>query len=134
MLSIVFNNVSKLNIIILPSFRSCCGRDLYTSKKTLQTSHEIKIIPNTVMRKSLREFFFGLLLISFVKLTQLNKVGVQYHRVDREGITIIILDTKLVPDFVLHVCCFFIAGNRSVKTVPRSASKGLRHENRGAKS
>ena len=32
------------------------------------------------------------------------------HRVDREDITIIILDTKLVPDFVLHACCFFIAG------------------------
>ena len=36
------------------------------------------------------------------------------HRVDREDITIIILDTKLVPDFVLHACCFFIAGNRPV--------------------
>ena len=55
-----------------------------------------------------------MLLISFVKLTQLNKVGVQYHRVDREDITIIILDTKLVPDFILHACCFFIVGNRPV--------------------
>ena len=36
------------------------------------------------------------------------------QRVDREDITIIILDTKLVPDFVLHACCFFIAGNRPV--------------------
>ena len=25
-----------------------------------------------------------------------------------------ILDTKLVPDFVLHACYFFIAGNRPV--------------------
>ena len=37
------------------------------------------------------------------------------HRVDREDITIIILDTKLVPDIVLHACCFFIAGNRPVQ-------------------
>ena len=36
------------------------------------------------------------------------------HRVDREDITIIIWDTKLVPDFVLHACYFFIAGNRPV--------------------
>ena len=36
------------------------------------------------------------------------------HRVDREDIATIILDTKLVPDFVLHACCFFIAGNRPV--------------------
>ena len=36
------------------------------------------------------------------------------HRVDREDSTIIILDTKLVPDFVLHACCFFIAGDRPV--------------------
>ena len=36
------------------------------------------------------------------------------HRVDREDSTIIILDTKLVPDFVLHACCFFIAGRRPV--------------------
>ena len=36
------------------------------------------------------------------------------HRVDREDITIIILDIKLVPDFVLHACCFFIVGNRPV--------------------
>ena len=57
-----------------------------------------------------------------------------FHRVDREDITIIILDTKLVPDFVMHACCFFIAGNRPVQTLPRSASKSLTHENRGAKS
>ena len=86
------------------------------------------------MRKSLREFFFGLLLISFVKLTQLNKVGVQYHRVDREDITIIILDTKLVPDFILHACCFFIAGNRPVLKLLRRANRSFSDENGAAKS
>ena len=42
-----------------------------------------------------------------------NKRSYQlYHRVDKEDSIIIILDTKSVPDFVLHACCFFIAGNR----------------------
>ena len=56
------------------------------------------------------------------------------HRVDRVDSTIIILDTKLVADFVLHACCFFIAGNRPVLTSLRSASKSLTHENRAPKS
>ena len=63
-----------------------------------------------------------------------NEASWQNHRVDREDITIIILDTKLVPDFVLHACCFFIAGNRPVLTLLRTARKSLTHENQGAKS
>ena len=56
------------------------------------------------------------------------------HRVVREDITIIILDTKLVPDFVLHACCFFIAGIRPVLKLPHSTNKSLSYENRGPKS
>ena len=56
------------------------------------------------------------------------------HRVDREDITIIILDTKLVPDFVQHTFCFFIAGNRPVVMLLRSANKSISDENRAAKS
>ena len=56
------------------------------------------------------------------------------HRGDREDNTIIILDTKLVPDFVLHACCFFIAGNRQVLKSLLIASKSLIYENRRAKS
>ena len=56
-----------------------------------------------------------------------------WHRVDREDITIIILDTKSVPDFVLHACYFFIAGNRPVLSPPLSASKSLTYGNRGPK-
>ena len=56
------------------------------------------------------------------------------HRVDREDITIIILDTKLVPDFVLHACCFFIAGNRPVLMLLRSVNKSFSDKNRAAKS
>ena len=56
------------------------------------------------------------------------------HRVEREDITIIILDTKLVPDFVLHACCFFIAGNRPVLMLLRSANKSISDENLAAKS
>ena len=56
------------------------------------------------------------------------------HRVDREDIAIIILDTKLVPDFVLHACNFFIAGIRPVLMLPPSSSKSITNENRGAKS
>ena len=51
------------------------------------------------------------------------------HRVDREDSTIIILDTKLVADFVLHACCFVIAGNRHVLKSPPWASKSLTHNN-----
>ena len=56
------------------------------------------------------------------------------HRVDREDITIISLDTKLVPDFVLHACCFFIAGNRPVLIPLNRTNKRLSYENRAAKS
>ena len=35
--------------------------------------------------------------------------------------TMIILDTKLGPDFVLHAYCFFIAGNRPVLKLPLRA-------------
>ena len=51
--------------------------------------------------------------------------GVCMHRVDREDITIIILDTKLVSDFDLHACCFFIAGNRPVLMLLRRANKSI---------
>ena len=65
-----------------------------------------------------------------------KKVGVTIpgHRVDREDITIIILDTKLVPDFVLHACYFFIAGNRPVFMLPQRTNKSLTNENRDPKS
>ena len=56
------------------------------------------------------------------------------HRVDREDSPIIILDTKLVPDFVQHDCYFFVAGNRPVLKLPHSTRKGLSYENRGPKS
>ena len=56
-----------------------------------------------------------------------NYKGTVHHIVDREDIIIIILDTKLVPDFVLHACCFFIAGNRPVLM-------RITHENRASKS
>ena len=56
------------------------------------------------------------------------------HRVDREDITIIIFDTKLVPDFVLHACCFFIAGHRPVLMQLNRTNKSLTYENRAAKS
>ena len=45
-----------------------------------------------------------------------------------------ILDTKLVPDFFLHACCFFITGNRPVLKPPLSESKGLTHEHQAPKS
>ena len=63
-----------------------------------------------------------------------NKYEYTNHRVDREDITIIILDTKLVPDFVPHACCFFIAGNRHVPLLLSSANKSVSDENRAAKS
>ena len=56
------------------------------------------------------------------------------HRADREDITIIIWDTKLVPDFVLHTCCFFIAGDRPILKPPLSTNKSLTHGNRAPKS
>ena len=46
------------------------------------------------------------------------------HRVDREDITIIILDTKLVPD----------RGQSSYSMLLRSANKSISDENRAAKS
>ena len=52
----------------------------------------------------------------------------------REDITIIILDTKLVPDFVLYACYFFIAGIRPVLTLPQRTNKSLTYENRDPKS
>ena len=48
------------------------------------------------------------------------------HRVDREDSPIIILDTKLVPDFVMHACYFFVAGNRPVLKLAHSTSKRLK--------
>ena len=64
------------------------------------------------------------------------KVPINYmsHREDREDIPIIILDTKLVPDFVLHACYFFIAGNRPVLMPLNRTNKSLTYENRAAKS
>ena len=56
------------------------------------------------------------------------------HRVNREDSTIIILDTTLVPDFVLHASYFFIAVNRPVLMLPHSTNKSLSYENRGPKS
>ena len=56
------------------------------------------------------------------------------HRVNREDSPIIILDTTLVPDFVLHACYFFVTGNRSVLKLPHSTNKSLSYENRGPKS
>ena len=56
------------------------------------------------------------------------------HRVDREDITILILDTRLVPDFVLHACYFLIAGNRPFLMLPQRANKSLTYENRDPKS
>ena len=50
------------------------------------------------------------------------------HRVNREDITIIILDIKLVPDFVLRACCFFIAGNRPALMLLRRAYKSISDE------
>ena len=47
------------------------------NKKTLQTSHEIKI-SQYCYTKIIARFFFGWLLITFVKLIQLNTAGVQY--------------------------------------------------------
>ena len=52
----------------------------------------------------------------------------------REYGTIIILDTKLVSDFVLHACCFFIAGNCHVLMLLRRANKSITDESRAAKS
>ena len=59
---------------------------------------------------------------------------VSNHRVNREDSPIVILDTTLVPDFVLHACYFFIAGNRPVLMLPHSTNKSLSYENRGPKS
>ena len=64
----------------------------------------------------------------------IGREGTYAHRVDREDITIIILDTKLVPDFVLHACYFFIAGNRPVLMLPQRTNKSLTNENRDPKS
>ena len=61
---------------------------------------------------------------------KLHGFCVTNHRVDRKDITIIILDTKLVPDFILHACCFFTPGNRHDLKQPPRASKSLAHENR----
>ena len=49
----------------------------------------------------------------FVQVIVISKHSAP-HKVDRDDITIIILITKLVPDFVLHACSFFIAANRPV--------------------
>ena len=51
------------------------------------------------------------------------------HRVDRVDITIIILDTTLVPYFVLHANCFSIAGNRPVHMRPVSRNRCPTPEN-----
>ena len=65
---------------------------------------------------------------------QSSKTDSCTHRVDRDDITIIIiLDTELVPDFVLHACCFFIAGNRPVLMLLRRANKSISDESRAAK-
>ena len=56
------------------------------------------------------------------------------HRVNREDSPIIILDTKLVADFVLHACCFFIEVNRYVLKSTIRANKSLTQESRAAKS
>ena len=56
------------------------------------------------------------------------------HGVDREDSPIIILDTSLVPDFVLHACYFFITGNPPVLKLPHSTNKSPSYENRGPKS
>ena len=56
-----------------------------------------------------------------------------YHRVVRVDVTIIVLHTKLMPEFVLHACCFFIAGYRPVSKLPLRASKNLTHKNRAPK-
>ena len=66
--------------------------------------------------------------------TRWLKVEGSAHRVNREDSPIIILDTMLVPDVVLHACYFFIAGNRPVLKLPHSTSKSLSYENRGLKS
>ena len=55
-----------------------------------------------------------------------NRDIVQWHRVD---ITIIILDTELVSDFVLHGYCFSITVNGPVLMLPHRANKSLTHEN-----
>ena len=47
--------------------------------------------------------------------TSWKKIFLKFtHRVNREDSPIIPLDTKSVPDFVLHACCFFITSNRPV--------------------
>ena len=51
------------------------------------------------------------------------------HRVNIEDSTIMNLYTKLVPDFVLHACCFFIAGNRPVVMLLRRIKQCVSHEN-----
>ena len=40
----------------------------------------------------------------------------------------------LVPDFVLHACYSFIAGNRPALKLPHTTNKSLSYENRGPKS
>ena len=70
---------------------------------------------------------------SLLETFKTNRVG-SHSRQYREDITIIILDTKLVPDFVLHACCFFIAGNRPVLMLLRSANSSISDESRAAKS
>ena len=52
-----------------------------------------------------------------------------YQRVNRVDITITILDTKLVPDFVLHAYCFSIAVNRPVQIPLPTTNNILTHEN-----
>ena len=60
-----------------------------------------------------------------------TKAQCDSHRVDS---TIIILDTKLVPYFVLHACCLFIAHIRHVLKSPLTACKSLTYEYRAGKS
>ena len=81
-------------------------------------------------------YYEGLRSLSFEIFANGGQLqNIQYiHRVDREDIPIIILDPKLGPDFVLHACRFFTAGNRPVLTPPSSASKSLTYKNRRAKS
>ena len=51
------------------------------------------------------------------------------HRVDREDITIIILDTKLVQDFILHASWFSIVGNRPIVMLLPRTKPSVTHEN-----
>ena len=51
------------------------------------------------------------------------------QRVNRVDIAIIILDTKLVTDFVQHAYCFSIAINRPVLMLPLGTKENITHEN-----